>query len=115
MPAGTKTRLQPVRASPALSTALSSPDVKTVDVTLHGPSMCERSAWTPSAGTTAMFKSRIANSFTRGQEAIKRDKGCPMPPAPPTTHTLNSPLGTFSPHTKEKQDMVVAFRKLVEI
>mmetsp|Transcript_8423 Transcript_8423/g.26813 ORF Transcript_8423/g.26813 Transcript_8423/m.26813 type:complete len:246 (-) Transcript_8423:75-812(-) len=92
-PAGTRTRWQPLRASAPLSMSLSSLSVSTKEVTLHLPSRWERSAATPGAGTAAMFRSTTTSSLTMGQVAISRDRGCPMPPAPPITQTLKSPSG----------------------
>mmetsp|Transcript_29535 Transcript_29535/g.68681 ORF Transcript_29535/g.68681 Transcript_29535/m.68681 type:complete len:264 (+) Transcript_29535:396-1187(+) len=103
MPAGTNTRSQPFKTSPALSMALSSLSVSVRECTLHFPSRCERSAATPAAGTIAMFRSMSTSSFTSGSRAISKAKGCPIPPAPPTTQTLKLPVGTFFAPRKPKQ------------
>mmetsp|Transcript_97884 Transcript_97884/g.285617 ORF Transcript_97884/g.285617 Transcript_97884/m.285617 type:complete len:386 (+) Transcript_97884:402-1559(+) len=101
-PAGTRMRSQPLRTSPALSIVLSS-RVIVSGVTLHCPSMWERSVATPAAGTMAMFRSMITSSFTKGFVAIRSASGWPMPPAPPTTQTLNAPFGCFFAFRKSKQ------------
>mmetsp|Transcript_10293 Transcript_10293/g.23215 ORF Transcript_10293/g.23215 Transcript_10293/m.23215 type:complete len:254 (+) Transcript_10293:344-1105(+) len=106
MPAGMRTRWHPLSTSAALSMALSSWMLSTSGVTLHLPSMWERSAATPLAGTIAMLRSMMTSSLTRGHVAMSNDRGCPMPPAPPMTQTLKSPAGSF--FMKLKQLMMPA-------
>mmetsp|Transcript_9476 Transcript_9476/g.28548 ORF Transcript_9476/g.28548 Transcript_9476/m.28548 type:complete len:270 (+) Transcript_9476:162-971(+) len=96
MPAGTSTRWQPVRASAPFSTSLSSFSVRVREVTLQGVSKCDRSAATPPAGTIATLRSTSTSSFTQGVDAISSARGWPMPPAPPITQTLNSPVAAIS-------------------
>mmetsp|Transcript_25153 Transcript_25153/g.66396 ORF Transcript_25153/g.66396 Transcript_25153/m.66396 type:complete len:218 (+) Transcript_25153:883-1536(+) len=91
MPAGTRTRSQPVRTSPALSMALSTFTSSVKETTLHLPSRCERSLATPAAGTMATLRSIMTSSLTLGSKDMRSARGWPMPPAPPTTATLKPP------------------------
>merc|ERR1719343_149996 len=58
-------------------------------------SKCDKSAATPAGGTIATLRSKTHNSFTAGFIAINIERGCPIPPAPPQTHTLNIFAGAF--------------------
>mmetsp|Transcript_67373 Transcript_67373/g.152344 ORF Transcript_67373/g.152344 Transcript_67373/m.152344 type:complete len:274 (+) Transcript_67373:346-1167(+) len=104
-PAGIRMRSQPGRTLAALSMVLSSFTVRESDVTLHLPSRCDRSAATPAAGTMETLRSMITSSFTRGLVAMSRARGWPMPPAPPTTHTLKFPVGALGPRKPKQQDI----------
>mmetsp|Transcript_119180 Transcript_119180/g.254259 ORF Transcript_119180/g.254259 Transcript_119180/m.254259 type:complete len:252 (+) Transcript_119180:642-1397(+) len=91
IPAGTKTRSQPVRHSRSLSRGKSSLSMA-YPCTLLFFSMCERSAATPAAGTMAMVRSKTQSWLTWGFCAISKLRGWPIPPAPPQTQTLKEPI-----------------------
>mmetsp|Transcript_92114 Transcript_92114/g.231629 ORF Transcript_92114/g.231629 Transcript_92114/m.231629 type:complete len:210 (+) Transcript_92114:790-1419(+) len=87
-PAGTSTRSHPDKHSESFSIGLSSLSSEYA-FTLLGRSKCDKSAATPSAGTIAIFRSKMQSSPTRSSRAMSMERGWPMPPAPPQTQTLN--------------------------
>merc|ERR550534_2322950 len=95
MPAGTSTRLQPVRHSSRKSMGFL-PTSITYPVTLHFLSRWLKSAATPSGGTMATLRSKILSSLTFGSIPMSSERGWPMPPAPPQTQTLKLPAGLGS-------------------
>merc|ERR1719270_3045556 len=91
MPAGTSTRLQPCKHSPSTAIAFSSRLLAYPD-TFAFFSKWPKSAATPCGGTMATVRSYTESLPTFGSQAMSKDKGCPMPPEPPQTHTLKFPL-----------------------
>mmetsp|Transcript_55782 Transcript_55782/g.130515 ORF Transcript_55782/g.130515 Transcript_55782/m.130515 type:complete len:200 (-) Transcript_55782:216-815(-) len=87
MPAGISTRWQPVKHSSKWSMGFS-PTSITKPLTVTPFSKWLKSSATPAGGTAATLKSKILSSLTLGSIAISSDRGWPMPPAPPQTHTL---------------------------
>mmetsp|Transcript_18628 Transcript_18628/g.33364 ORF Transcript_18628/g.33364 Transcript_18628/m.33364 type:complete len:204 (-) Transcript_18628:31-642(-) len=95
MPAGMSTKSHPVRQSSKLSIGFS-PTFITKPLTSTFFSMWFKSAATPAGGTMAISKSKTHNSLTFGSMDISNERGCPMPPAPPQTHTLKGPALFFA-------------------
>mmetsp|Transcript_5017 Transcript_5017/g.11065 ORF Transcript_5017/g.11065 Transcript_5017/m.11065 type:complete len:213 (-) Transcript_5017:52-690(-) len=95
MPAGMSTRLHPVRHSSRWSIG-DLPTSITKPLTVTPFSKWLKSSATPAGGTAATLKSKMLSSLTLGSIAISSERGWPMPPAPPHTHTLKGPAVFFA-------------------
>mmetsp|Transcript_18667 Transcript_18667/g.50632 ORF Transcript_18667/g.50632 Transcript_18667/m.50632 type:complete len:244 (+) Transcript_18667:738-1469(+) len=95
IPAGIRTRWQSLRHSSQCSLAFAPTSIM-YPLTEHLRSMWLRSAATPAGGTMATLRSKTLSSFTFGSMPMRSESGWPMPPAPPSTQTLNAPAGLGS-------------------